>query len=444
MPRKKNESVENLSLIPTAEPAKSTVPAKKKAGAMKKAVEFQLPDKGPSLTVFEKKKGEMFGGLDKGPALSQEEEERKRSQLRTVDDSSKVSLRQSLTFLAVSFFNIDRRINNEALIMRGKGYEIEFAPSAFGAPTFYDSDVLTYVMSVLAKSIKNARAEGKSKNDLPYMSDVVFRVSDLNRRIGKSNARNSDGIIEALKRLRYTSLTVKFNDEIGDTRVEKEQSTSFIESFEWVTLTSKKNPEKTETAIKVRLVPWLVRDIATDYTLWIPDEYYKLKPLEKSIFMLARGRISLREFTTIRQDSKSTNQLTIEEFENEPVRPKFVQSGSSTDYFYERITLSELRRLLRSKSPERKLRQSILKIIREDRIPLYELALDKRPRDAACQVLYIFRKDSRTTALKLDAELCYPGMRETLRALTTREKLIARENAIDAEATVAEVITEPE
>lgn len=35
-------------------------------------------------------------------------------------------------------------------------------------------------------------------------------------------------------------------------------------------------------------------------------------------------------------------------------------------------------------------------------------------------------------------------MRETLRALTTREKLIARENAIDAEATVAEMITEPE
>ena len=83
--------------------------------------------------------------------------------------------------------------------------------------------------------------------------------------------------------------------------------------------------------------------------------------------------------------------------------------------------------------------------LRDDHaVPLYELALDERPRDAACQVLYIFRKDSRTTALKLDAELRYPGMRETLRTLTTREKLIARENAIDAEATVAEMITEPE
>ncbi|MBM6705433.1 hypothetical protein H6A60_13265, partial [Sutterella massiliensis] len=82
---------------------------------------------------------------------------------------------------------------------------------------------------------------------------------------------------------------------------------------------------------------WVVRDIISGNMLWFPDDYFRLSPVEKMIFMAVRGRIGVKYMTRM-NDKGETEQLplSLEELDHEPNRDEGFSLSAHTkiDYFY--------------------------------------------------------------------------------------------------------------
>lgn len=401
------------------------------------AENMPMPTKGPTISVLKQRSGHIFDPLPrKRGDLTAAEEEQFRHLLRTIDDRTDVRIRQSLTFMAINFFSVNKIPNKEVLTVKGDDFTLEFAPSVFGAPTLYDADILTFATSILAEKFKKHLEAGKSPEDFPYMSDVVFRLSDFNARLGKRSARSMEQVKAALKRLMMSHMTITQTNKMGEKKLTLGQSIgNFITDYKFVEL--EEHGKEPIAAIQVRLADWIVRDVAGRYTLWFPNSYFKLKALEKGIFMVARGRIGLREFMDEESNARENSPLIAspEELMREPGMSKRIETtkGRSIDYFFEAITLSDLAHVLRWKSPLNKLRTKIKEIILKGDFPIYELALDERPVRPGQQKLYIFRRDSRLKQNMLAAQLFYRDFAETLKNLTTRDALLKQKITIEEE-----------
>ena len=393
-----------------------------------------MPEQGPTLTVFSKRQGHLFDPLPKVGNMTPDEEEAYRQVLRTISDRTNVRLRQSLTFMAINFFSVNKIPDKNILTIKGEDFTLEFAPSVFGAPTLYDADILTFATSILAEKFKNHLEHDKDPEKLPYMSDVVFRLSDFNRRLGRRSARNMEQVTAALKRLLMSHMTIKLTNQVGDKKLTLGKNVGqFITDYKFVQL---EEPGKEPVAaIQVRLADWIVRDVAGNYTLWFPDSYFKMRAFEKGLFMVARGRIGLREFSEEEDGKRVLLSASTEELMREPgIHKSFeIAKGSSIDYFFNSVTLSDLAHILRWKAPLYKLRNRIKEVIMDGSFPLYVLALDECCKQAGQQRLFFFRNDSRLRTNILAADIGYPGFAEMRRALTTREKLRAAAGLPDEE-----------
>lgn len=379
------------------------------------------------IEVLDPKQPSLFDPLEETLNLSPAEKESYRAALRTIDNGSAWAVRQSITLMAYNFFSASKDPTNELQSIETPEFKLTFTPSFHGTPTLYDADILMFVTSVLADDIRRHRAELDASGTLPYKTDVVFRPKDFAKRVGKSrNSRSLKQFQNALDRLAQSSITIEATATLGTTKMRAGQTVGhFIDGYKFVEI--QEEGKAPVIAIQVRVAEWIVRDIARGNMLWFPDEYFRLSPFEKLVFMAARSRIGLKNYFKVEKDG-TTKQLplSLEELRAEPQMPKF-QLGEhvNIDYFYYSMTLQELAEAMRFKQPLKKLKTIVLEIIRNGTFPIYEVAIDQTQRMLRKNVVYFFRKDNALKRNLLAAELRYPDFKEKYASLTTRAKLLA-------------------
>lgn len=372
----------------------------------------------------------LFEPLEETLNLTPEEKENYRTALRTIDDGTAWVLKQSLTLMSYNFFTASKEPGKEMLHIDTTNFRLTFTPSFHGAPTLYDADILLYAASALAENIRRNKNELAATGTLPYKTDVVFRVKDFFNRIGRSrNARRLSQLQASLDRLANSFITIEAHGKIGTTKIRAGQSVGhFLDGYKFVEI--QEEGKAPVAAIQVRLAEWVVRDIISGNMLWFPDDYFRLSPVEKMIFMAVRGRIGVKYMTRM-NDKGETEQLplSLEELDHEPNRDEGFSLSAHTkiDYFYCAMTLPEFAEAVRFKQPLKKLKALLLDIMRDGAFPVYEIAIDESKRVLAKNVVYFFRNDSKLKVNLLAAEIKYPDFKQIYERLTTRAKLLEKE-----------------
>lgn len=369
----------------------------------------------------------LFEPLEETLNLSPKEKDKLRTVLRTIDTGESWALKQALTLMTFNFFTPSKDPDHEVKVVTTPDFELTFTPSIYGSPTMYDADILMYVVSVLAADIRRHKNELTKSGTMPYKGVVIFQLRDFANRIGRSrNARSIQQLKESLDRLSMSSISIEKTGKIGNKEVRAGQTIGrFLEHYKFCEI--REEGKRSVSAVQVQLADWLVRDIAEGRTLLFPDEYFELTPFEKSLFMVARSLVGLRASMFEKRNDKYL--LTSEEMDSEPDanQPGMSFGNTKIEFFFDHLTLPELLDRMQYKQPLKKLKASLLEIIREGKFPAYEIALDERKRALSKHVVYFFRKDDKLKSNLFAAGIKYPGFKETYESLTTRKKLLEKD-----------------
>jgi plasmid replication initiation protein len=252
------------------------------------------------------------------------------------------------------FFSLSKKRDLTIRNWKNGNTSLSIFPSALGAPTIFDKDLLIFVQTKLSR-------EYDATNEVSRR--IKFNVAEFFSFVGKNKPGGNDykQILDAIRRLNGVRFETSLSYD-GTTTVD---GRGFIEDYKVGKYTS-----NGEGAIEVEILlsNWLYQATIHHKLLSAPTkEYFAIdKPMEKRMYELAR-----------------------------------VHCGNNKPYF--KIGLELFQGKCGSSSTLRLFRQRLKKIAAEDNIPDYSFWLDEsRNRD---QFLYIFPKDQnmRKNALSKDA-----------------------------------------
>ena len=335
----------------------------------------------------------IFDPLQETLNLKPEQKEKYRTRLRTIDTGAYWGMKQSLSLMTFNFFSFSKEPKMEIQEIVALNSKLTITPSIHGAPTMYDADILMFAVSALAEDIRRNKSELTRAGTMPYKGDVVFQLKDFSERIGRTrNSRKIEQITEALDRLSNCLISIEKTEMFGGTEIRVTKSIgSFLNGYKFCEISE--SGKKPVAAVQVRIADWIVRAIAQEKTLTIPDEYFALSPVEKSIFMVARSLDGMR--TLMIQKGGKELFFTSKDHNFEPGAdgPGTAFEQMMNSLFFHRITLLDLAERMNYRQPLRKLKFLLLEIIRKGGFTWYGIALDDRKRALTQNVVYFFRND---------------------------------------------------
>lgn len=153
------------------------------------------------------------------------------------------------------------------------GNTLTVTPSSVGLATIYDKDVLIFAIS----QIMEAKNSGR-----PYSKKITFNATDFLRFANRmTNGRGYEGLNDALKRLRGTSLETNIRTN-GEQQIE---GFGLIDKYH----IRKKLDDGTVTDWGITLSDWMFNAIEANEVLTLHPDYFRLrKPLERRIYEIVR------------------------------------------------------------------------------------------------------------------------------------------------------------
>ena len=221
-------------------------------------------------------------------------------------------------------FSLSTRPDRRILNYTHNGTEVTITPSVKGRATIFDADILIFCISQLMAAINAGR---------PTSRQMTMTAHDLLLATGRETS--GDGyrrLKDAFERLVGTRITT--NIATGPKEAPTETTTGFglIESWEIV----RRTRGGRMVSVAVTLSEWLYRAVLSKSVLTLSRDYFSLrKPLERRIYELARKHCGRQAVWRV------------------SVEVLLKKSGSG--------------------SPRRVFRAMLREIIREDRLPDYDL-----------------------------------------------------------------------
>jgi plasmid replication initiation protein len=154
------------------------------------------------------------------------------------------------------------------------GRTLRIIPSAFGAATVFDKDILIFAMSQIVDAMNRGA---------PVSRTIQFETFDYLNATGRNDGgADFTRTVDSLRRLRGT--TLETNIETG----EKVQLEGFglLEEY---TIVRKTTSGKGALTVRITLSEWLYRALMSFEVLTLPRKYFELSlPLERRLYELAR------------------------------------------------------------------------------------------------------------------------------------------------------------
>ncbi len=189
---------------------------------------------------------------------------------------SHASVKVDLASLEHPLFSLSRKpvktVRHYAL---GRDCEITIIPSASGAPTLEDKDILVYVTSQIRAALNAG---------LRVSPVVQIHGYDLLRTIGRQvGGRDYRRLTSALTRLRGTTIETRI--KTGGLR--QENGFGLIDAWQLL-----EQPSIHAPRLQIRLGDWLFRAILAGEVLTVDDSYFQLEGLEKRLYEILRKHLS--------------------------------------------------------------------------------------------------------------------------------------------------------
>ena len=221
-------------------------------------------------------------------------------------------------------FSLSTRPDRRILHYTHNGAEITVTPSVKGRATIFDADILIFCISQLMAAINAGR---------PTARTLTLTAHDLLMATGRETS--GDGyrrLRDAFERLAGTRITTNIVTGPADDPLETTTGFGLIEAWQIVRRTRAGRMVR----VSVTLSDWLYRAVLAKSVLTLSREYFGLrKPLERRLYELARKHCGRQAIWRV------------------SVETLLKKSGST--------------------SPRRVFRAMVREIIREDRLPDYDL-----------------------------------------------------------------------
>ncbi|MBP7655039.1 MAG: replication initiator protein A [Pseudoxanthomonas sp.] len=238
--------------------------------------------------------------------------------------------------------NKDLRIRT---YQRGDKY-VKIIPSVIGAATVFDKDILIYAVSKIVRAVE----AGKTPTRRVRFDIHPFLVGTRRSTGGAAYER----ALDTCRRLRGT--TIETN--VKTTEEERTDGFGLVEDYK-VTQSTKNG--KGALQVELLLSEWLYRAVQEYDILTINPEYFSLaQPMERRLYELGRKHCGDKAFWKI----------------NLPLLKEKTGSQQETKYF----------------------RRELVKIIKDDALPDYRIAIDEAAKPP--QVVYLTR-DTRKLSMEL-------------------------------------------
>lgn len=221
-------------------------------------------------------------------------------------------------------FSLSTRPDRRVLSYDHRGTQMTIVPSVKGRATIFDADILIFCISQLMAAINAKR---------PVARRLTLTAHDLLVATGRETSGDSyRRLKDAFERLAGTRITTNLETGPKDNRVEVTSGFGLIEQWEIV----RKTKGGRMVSVSVTLSEWLFRSVMSKSVLTLSREYFSLrKPLERRLYELARKHCG-----------------------NQP---------------HWQVSVPVLGKKAGSASPVRVFRAMLREIIREDRLPDYQL-----------------------------------------------------------------------
>lgn len=221
-------------------------------------------------------------------------------------------------------FSLSTRPDRRILSYAHNGSEVTITPSVKGRATIFDADILIFCISQLMAAINAGRATSRR---------LTLTAHDLLMATGRETS--GDGykrLRDAFERLAGTRITTNIATGPREDPIETTSGFGLIESWEIV----RRTRGGRMVSVAVTLSDWLYRAVLSKSVLTLSREYFSLrKPLERRLYELARKHCGRQAVW--------------------------------------RVSVETLLKKSGSNSPRRVFRAMVREIIREDRLPDYDL-----------------------------------------------------------------------
>ena len=188
-------------------------------------------------------------------------------------DLGDVPLKDDAASMEHPIFALSTKPDTAERHYENNGNTLTVTPSTVGLATIYDKDILIFAISQIMEA-KNA--------GLPYSKKVSFNAKDFLRFANRmTNGRGYEGLNDALKRLRGTSLETNIMTN-GEQQIE---GFGLIDKYH----VRKKLNDGTVTDWGITLSDWMFNAIEANEVLTLHPDYFRLrKPLERRIYEIVR------------------------------------------------------------------------------------------------------------------------------------------------------------
>jgi len=191
------------------------------------------------------------------------------------------SCKNERTLMAYNFFNLTREHQIELPRYDDGRFSIEVKGTSDGVASIWDKEVLIYLESLLQDRINRGE---------PPSPIFQFTANDLFRITGTQAAGTAyDGLEGALKRLKGSVVTTNLLDDDGEGG--ETGGFSWIDDY-LIKWRKNRKGEKSMQSVTVILGRRLYRAILKNNRMLTYDAaYFKLKPLEKRLYEIARAHV---------------------------------------------------------------------------------------------------------------------------------------------------------
>lgn len=198
-------------------------------------------------------------------------------QLTLFDSPLNGKVKSEKSLMAYPFFDLTVNGRRKKALTFSDGLvHVEVQPGAHGCATVYDKDLLLYVMSLMVQRL-NAGEEVKR--------EFYFTAHDFMTVAGRDTSNKSYANIEKMIN-RLQSTMIKTNIEVDGIGVD--QWFSWLENARVLYYRDKRG-RKVMQGMRVTICEWLFEIVQQLRVLTFHDDYFKLRPLERRLYDLARS-----------------------------------------------------------------------------------------------------------------------------------------------------------
>lgn len=281
---------------------------------------------------------ELFNSLDFGSEQTSRydpDDEPAQAELFELQDvGTRWTLKDSVASMELPIFSLSKNVNTRIRTYIRGGQTVKIIPSAAGAATVFDKDILIYCISQIIKANDANKASMPNEAKLRISRRVKIDVYSFLKSIRRSTGGAAyESIIDMCRRLKGTIIetNVKSNEK------ERLEGFGLIESYKIIQYT--KNG-KGALEIELTISEWLYRAALSTHILTLDPEYFSLsQPLERRLYALGRKHCGQAPWFLI----------------NLPLLKTKAGSEQEARYF----------------------KQDIKAVLKKNRLPMYKLALDE-------------------------------------------------------------------